>query len=578
MRIRYLARWTQDKLFSPEHRRKSLRDRRSLHEYLLKALVVLISLGFLGAMVYAYILIGKEAVSYARMDLASPNAMHGLLPESDMAKISLNRQAPDYRSDLCQAENYKNRELSSVSVIIIFCNEPFETLVRSVHSVLNRSPPDILKEIVLVDDGSDAEHIAIGGNDDLIKHLAKLPIKVKLIRNRKRMGIVGARMTGIHQAQGEIFVILDSHIEVQPGWLEPLVLPISLNPETVVMPHIDGIDIVTKQPRKGGIGCTLGIIWKVMEHAFTPDPKYSTKDRLNRQNYILGQYVTSPTMAGGLFAANKDWFLSIGGYDSGMRGWGAENVEFSFRLWMCGGRLLCTECSRVNHMFGGGKFYSVQPGSVKTNRMRTIALWMDEFADLAWKVLGKPSFDEIGDLTEINKMKTELKCHDFKWFLRHVWPESEVQIIPGDVPYLGIIRATNTTFCISDVGFGTKRAKLTDCHYKNKPESLMYWKREGRVTVETNDELCLKNDLSSNWCTDLENTGWDVIEVILNRFSKHATQIATENNDVIVKLKQRRKETSEESITCLTRIGSTLEMTVCDPTNKEQNVSRLGSS
>lgn len=36
-------------------------------------------------------------------------------------------------------------------------------------------------------------------------------------------GIVGARVRGIQEAKGDIFVILDSHIEVVEGWLEPLV-------------------------------------------------------------------------------------------------------------------------------------------------------------------------------------------------------------------------------------------------------------------------------------------------------------------------------------------------------------------
>lgn len=45
--------------------------------------------------------------------------------------------------------------LPEVSVIIPFRNEAFSTLLRTVHSVLDKSNPDILGEIILVDDGSD---------------------------------------------------------------------------------------------------------------------------------------------------------------------------------------------------------------------------------------------------------------------------------------------------------------------------------------------------------------------------------------------------------------------------------------
>lgn len=39
--------------------------------------------------------------------------------------------------------------MPTVSVIIIFYNEPLSSLLRNVLSVINRTPPDLLGEIVL---------------------------------------------------------------------------------------------------------------------------------------------------------------------------------------------------------------------------------------------------------------------------------------------------------------------------------------------------------------------------------------------------------------------------------------------
>ena len=38
-------------------------------------------------------------------------------------------------------------------------------------------------------------------------------------------------------------------------------------------------------------------------------------------------YFRSPTMAGGLFAADRNYFWEVGGYDPGMDVWGGEKLR-----------------------------------------------------------------------------------------------------------------------------------------------------------------------------------------------------------------------------------------------------------
>lgn len=72
---------------------------------------------------------------------------------SDM--IALNRSLKDVRNKACISQKLP-KYLPDTSVVIIFHNEAWSTLLRTVWSVINRSPRILLKEIILVDD--DSEH------------------------------------------------------------------------------------------------------------------------------------------------------------------------------------------------------------------------------------------------------------------------------------------------------------------------------------------------------------------------------------------------------------------------------------
>lgn len=57
---------------------------------------------------------------------------------------------------------------------------------------------------------------------------------------------------------------------------------------------------------------------------------------MDRRDGDRTQPLRTPTMAGGLFAIDRDYFNKIGKYDEGMDIWGGENLEMSFRVSRAG--------------------------------------------------------------------------------------------------------------------------------------------------------------------------------------------------------------------------------------------------
>ena len=164
--------------------------------------------------------------------------------------VPLNRSLPDFRGEWCKA-NYDHLvdQLPSASIIICFYNEAWSTLLRSVHSVIDRTPPQLIKEILLVDDSSTYQHLG-QKLDDYIKNTWPskngIPGKVKLIRQPKRSGLMRSRMVGIKEATKDtVLLFLDSHIEATDGWIEPLLARIKEDPKVYIKLQISTLSALT---------------------------------------------------------------------------------------------------------------------------------------------------------------------------------------------------------------------------------------------------------------------------------------------------------------------------------------------
>uniref|UniRef100_A0A8B9HAB6 Polypeptide N-acetylgalactosaminyltransferase n=1 Tax=Astyanax mexicanus TaxID=7994 RepID=A0A8B9HAB6_ASTMX len=255
--------------------------------------------------------------------------------------------------------------------------------------------------------------------EDLDVYMQKnLPGKVKLVRNEKREGLIRGRMIGASHTTGEVLVFLDSHCEVNEAWLQPLLTPIKENRHTVVCPVIDIIsaDTLVYSPSpivRGGFNWGLHFKWDPVPMSELNNPSGA---------------IRSPTMAGGLFAMDRKYFNELGQYDSGMDIWGGENLEISFRIWMCGGQLLIIPCSRVGHIFRKRRPYG-SPGGQDTmahNSLRLAHVWMDEYKEQYFALRPELRNRDFGDISERLAVRERLQCHSFKWYLENIYPEMQI--------------------------------------------------------------------------------------------------------------------------------------------------------
>ncbi|GAB5578941.1 polypeptide N-acetylgalactosaminyltransferase 9 isoform X1 [Prionailurus iriomotensis] len=429
-------------------------------------------------------------------------------------RISLDRTIPDYRPKKCRQVTH-TADLPQISVVFIFVNEALSVILRSVHSVVNRTPSRLLKEVILVDDNSDSVELKTS-LDQYVNR--RYPGLVKIVRNSRREGLIRARLQGWKAATAPVVGFFDAHVEFGTGWAEPALTRIQEDRRRIVLPAIDNIKYDTFEVQQyasaahgynWGLWCMYIIPpqdWLDRGDEAAPISNYrnnGTDGSLWSTAAQVAHSTTSrtPAMIGCSFVVDREYFGDIGLLDPGMEVYGGENIELGMRVWQCGGSMEVLPCSRVAHIERSKKPYNNDIDYyAKRNALRAAEVWMDSFKShvyMAWNIpMTNPGVD-FGDVSERLALRQRLKCRSFKWYLENVYPEMRTY---NDTLTYGEVRNSKASgYCLDQGAEDDDHAILYPCH--GMSSQLVRYSAEGLLqlgplgsTAFLPDSKCLVDD------------------------------------------------------------------------------------
>ncbi|XP_069325682.1 polypeptide N-acetylgalactosaminyltransferase 18 isoform X2 [Eulemur rufifrons] len=236
-------------------------------------------------------------------------------------RLPLDRPLPDLRPSGCRNLSFPD-SLPEVSIVFIFVNEALSVLLRSIHSAMERTPPHLLKEIILVDDNSSNEELKEKLTEYVDKVNGQKPGFIKVVRHSKQEGLIRSRVSGWRVATAPVVALFDAHVEFNVGWAEPVLTRIKENRKRIISPSFDNIKYDNFEIEEYPLAAQ-GFDWELWCRYLNPPKAWWKLENSTAP-------IRSPALIG-CFIVDRQYFQEIGLLDEGMEVYGGENVELGIR-------------------------------------------------------------------------------------------------------------------------------------------------------------------------------------------------------------------------------------------------------
>jgi GT2 family glycosyltransferase len=233
------------------------------------------------------------------------------------------------------------------------------------------SAPDV--EVVLADNAS---------TDDSVDFVRKNYPEIRVIQLDRNYGFAEGYNRALKQVDAEYYIILNSDIEVSPGWVAPLIDLLEKNPEIgACAPKLLSYYDHSKFEYAGAAG---GFI----DYLGYPFCRGRVFDYLETDH---GQYDGNTQVfwaTGACIVVRSELFHRLGGFDAYYFAH-QEEIDLCWRLQLAGYKIYCTSQSVVYHL-GGGTLPKSNPHKTFLNFRNNHVLLYKNLPTFKWLLILLP--------------------------------------------------------------------------------------------------------------------------------------------------------------------------------------------
>ncbi|MEZ2441056.1 glycosyltransferase family 2 protein [Chitinophaga sp. RCC_12] len=266
--------------------------------------------------------------------------------------------------------------LPSVAVVILnwngrsFLEKFLPSVCRSTYGNL---------QLVLADNAS---------TDDSVAFVAEHYPQIRIIQNPRNDGFAGGYNDALQHVQADIYVLLNQDVEVEPGWIEPVVALMQQDTKIAAcQPKMRAY----KDPDEFEYAGAAGGWMDILGYTFCRGRILYTTEKDN------GQYDDVKDIfwaTGAALFIRSACYHQVGGFDRDFFAH-MEEVDLCWRLQRAGYRICYCPGSRVFHV-GGGSLPQGNPRKLYLNfRNNLMMLWKNLHSEDRWIVLVQRFFLDI---------------------------------------------------------------------------------------------------------------------------------------------------------------------------------------